>query len=385
MKKLFALTLCSMALMGCDDSTPQNTSTDQTPQTSQSAPAVVQEKTVKAISPEKFFDIPFTKTESGRVILNNAVDLFRHDYDVEDKTIIIKSENPLQFTLKESVLENLDQKEIRNDLERKFISNVFEIFAHLNADSVDLTLEPIKQNGKPYGKNAAIKGKITRENALKVLQTYSAMKSFDDYVSFDKDDEYNILGYSRSKRADEFNREEYRKQILTGLLTGKIEQPYEVVKLPLDVDFTTIQVKLKQAFDLSFFQNDSRELANGNQEYSTTISDVVRVYAIGKGKDKIEQVAVQFAVINDANIVMQSTGGIAAAMLATPNPDKSFNTVTSMMDTVGKKMKKSKNKESIEETKLVDGLTLKLTVHPRLGGIAFLTIEKLEKQPKVFE
>ncbi|OOF45998.1 hypothetical protein BKK51_04550 [Rodentibacter trehalosifermentans] len=384
MKKLFALTLCSMVLAGCDDSSPQNTATEQSPQTSQSAPEVVQEKPVKAISPEKFFDIPFTKTERGRVILNNAIDLFRHDYDIEDKTIVVKSENPLKLTLKESVFEDLDQKDIRNDLERKFIANIFEIFAHLNVDSVDLTLEPIKQNGKPYGKNAAIKGKVTRENALKVLQTYSAMKSFDDYISFDKDDEYNILGYSRSKQADEFNREEYRKQILTGLLTGKIEQPYEVVKLPLDVDFTTIQVKLKQAFDLSLFQNDSRELANGNQEYSTTISDVVRVYAIGKGKDKIEQVAVQFAVINDANIVMQSTGGIAAAMLATPNPDKSFNTVTSMMDTVGKKMKKSKNKESIEETKLVDGLTLKLTVHPRLGGIAFLTIEKLEKQPKVF-
>ena len=111
----------------------------------------------------------------------------------------------------------------------------------------------------------------------------------------------------------------------------------------------------------------------------------MKVYAIEKDKNHLVQVAVQFAFVNNADIVMQSTGAIAAAMLATPDPNKSFKIVTSMMEAASKKMKKSKNKDKAEEVRLVDGLTLKLTVHPNLGGIAFLTIEKLEKRPVIFE
>lgn len=389
MKKLFALTLCAMAVMGCDDKSTESSQSNQPKQTEVSAVNTEQKTSeIKAVIPEKYIDVPFTKTEKGRVIYKNPLDAFENgsDYNSEDKTLVINAKSPLKVTLKEDTGAALSVDDVKQLLEHRFILAVYQFFAYTNENEIEITLEPVKEGNKPYGKGyKAIKGKITREQALKTLQTFSGMKDFDDYVSFDKDSEWVILGFTPSKKAQNFTSSDYQSQILNSLLTGKIDTPYEIVKLPIDVDFTNIQVKLKKAFDLSLFQNDSRTLTNGDKEYSTVISDFVKVYAIEKDKNHLVQVAVQFAFVNNADIVMQSTGAIAAAMLATPDPNKSFKIVTSMMEAASKKMKKSKNKDKAEEVRLVDGLTLKLTVHPNLGGIVFLTIEKLEKRPVKFE
>lgn len=378
-----------MAVMGCDDKSTELSQSNQPKQTEVSAVNTEQKTSeIKAVIPEKYIDVPFTKTEKGRVIYKNPLDAFENgsDYNSEDKTLVINTKSPLKVTLKEDIGAALSVDDVKQLLEHRFILAVYQFFAYTNENEIEITLEPVKEGNKPYGKGyKAIKGKITREQALKTLQTFSGMKDFDDYVSFDKDSEWVILGFTPSKKAQKFTSSDYQSQILNSLLTGKIDTPYEIVKLPIDVDFTNIQVKLKKAFDLSLFQNDSRTLTNGDKEYSTVISDFVKVYAIEKDKNHLVQVAVQFAFVNNADIVMQSTGAIAAAMLATPDPNKSFKIVTSMMEAASKKMKKSKNKDKVEEVRLVDGLTLKLTVHPNLGGIAFLTIEKLEKRPVKFE
>lgn len=378
-----------MAVMGCDDKSTESSQSNQPKQTEVSAVNTEQKTSeIKAVIPEKYIDVPFTKTEKGRVIYKNPLDAFENgsDYNSEDKTLVINAKSPLKVTLKEDIGAALSVDDVKQLLEHRFILAVYQFFAYTNENEIEITLEPVKEGNKPYGKGyKAIKGKITREQALKTLQTFSGMKDFDDYVSFDKDSEWVILGFTPSKKAQKFTSSDYQSQILNSLLTGKIDTPYEIVKLPIDVDFTNIQVKLKKAFDLSLFQNDSRTLTNGDKEYSTVISDFVKVYAIEKDKNHLVQVAVQFAFVNNADIVMQSTGAIAAAMLATPDPNKSFKIVTSMMEAASKKIKKSKNKDKAEEVRLVDGLTLKLTVHPNLGGIAFLTIEKLEKRPVKFE
>lgn len=378
-----------MAVVGCDDKSTESSQSNQPKQTEVSAVNTEQKTSeIKAVIPEKYIDVPFTKTEKGRVIYKNPLDAFENgsDYNSEDKTLVINAKSPLKVTLKEDTGAALSVDDVKQLLEHRFILAVYQFFAYTNENEIEITLEPVKEGNKPYGKGyKAIKGKITREQALKTLQTFSGMKDFDDYVSFDKDSEWVILGFTPSKKAQKFTSSDYQSQILNSLLTGKIDTPYEIVKLPIDVDFTNIQVKLKKAFDLSLFQNDSRTLTNGDKEYSTVISDFVKVYAIEKDKNHLVQVAVQFAFVNNADIVMQSTGAIAAAMLATPDPNKSFKIVTSMMEAASKKMKKSKNKDKAEEVRLVDGLTLKLTVHPNLGGIAFLTIEKLEKRPVKFE
>lgn len=389
-KQLLSATLITLFLASCGDETPATTENQATTQTTeQSQPVEKTEKKIKATLPEdalKDDGIAFTKNEKGRVIFEKVVDLFEYmgDYSLEDKTLKIVSQNPLHIQIFERVAGN--NADVIDDLQYKLIRDIYKVFSHTAVNEFTLEVIPVDAKTEKTTKQLAKltqKAKLNREKALEILQAFSAMKSFDDTVSFDENAEYTVIGLDKSKAFDNFNSTKLRPQIAKALKTGKVEVPEEEVQLPLDVDFTTIQVKLKNVFDLSIFNNGVRELANGDTEYSTPISDYVKVYAIGNKEKAVKQVGVQFFFSNEQDLIIQSVGGISAAMLATPNPDKSFKDVQAMIDNAGKKLKKSK-KDSIEEVKVVDGLTIKLQVHPSLGGLSYLTIEKLEKRKMQF-
>ncbi|EXI61658.1 hypothetical protein [Mannheimia granulomatis] len=386
MKKTLLATLISFLLVGCgDDSQPATSTTEQaTTQQAVETQPQPEEKKIKATLPEdvlKDENIAFTKNEKGTVIFENVVDLFEYmgDYSIEDKDLKIVSKNPLHIQVFEGVVGN-DEGSI-DDLQYKLVRDIYKVFTHTTVNEFTLEVIPVDAKTDKTTKQLAKitqKAKVNREKALEILQTFSGMKSFDDTVTFDENAEYTVIGLDKSKTFDKFNSTQLRPQIAKALKTGKVEIPEEEVQLPLNVDFIEIQAKLQQVFDLSVFDSGRRELADGNIEYSTPISNYVKVYAIGNKEKVIKQVAVQFAFSNDQDIIVQSIGGIGAAMLATPNPDRSFKEIQAMMESAGKKLKKAK--DSIEEIKVVDGLTIKLKVHPSLGGMAFLTIEKLEKR-----
>lgn len=381
MKKLLIVSLLGLALTACDDSDKaanSETAKDEV-KTEQIAKEEAKPKAIKA---EDFIkDVTFTKNEKGTVIFNNLVEMLDEmtDYNLEDKTLKIISEKPLSIQIFYKTFGNQEKKHLIPEVQDAFISTVFRIFTYTNLEEITLEIIPVdNKTDKPLNKKFNLKTKVTRAKALEILNTYSAAKTFDDLVNFDENDQYNVIGYSGSKLSIAIRNDKVRDYVTTALKTGKIEIPEEDMQLPFDVDFTNIQVKLKQVFDLSLFDNDRRELADGSIENSTKISDYVKVYAIGNKDRTIRQVAVQFVFTNDNDIIIQSIGGISAAMLATPNPEKAFNVVQTMMDKISKKLKNAK--ETLEESKVVDGLTLKLKVYPQLGGIAFLTIEKLEKR-----
>ena len=395
MKKLLTLTMCALFVAGCDDSRESSSSSpqvsDNTPQVVDKTPQAAQqpeEKKIKALLPEANLEKPFTKTDSGRVIFNNVVDLFEDEslYSLEDKDIIIHSKNPLKLTLKESIIETKDPQDIRDDLENKFIYNVFEIFAHTNLDKVDIVLEPVKQDGKSYGKKMAIKGNITRERALQVLQTYSAMKTFDDYVEFNPEKEYAVLGFSRSERAQKFNSEKFRKQIINGLLTGKIEPPFDIVQQRLDgvtdSELGAKMIDVGNSLGLSIDDN-TRELNNGHRERKWSFNQISTLSIEQNKAGDIVNVTAQFGFLSEPEYVLQTMAVLAVAANATPNPDKTFKIASNMIEKIGKKLKKTQ--DSIKEREIVDGYTVEMTVHKSLGGLSFFTIQKLGKQPVVFE
>ncbi|TFF00760.1 hypothetical protein E3U35_09610 [Histophilus somni] len=388
MKKILLLSALSLSLFGCGDE--QGNTTNATTENVNTEQVAKAEETKKAIMPEEYLkDVAFTKNERGTVIFGNLQDMLANmtDYNIEDKTLKIISENPLSIQIFYKSVANQDTKYLKSDIEDRFINAIFKIFTHTNIDEISVEIIPIDhQTNKPLHKKFNLKTKITRAKALEILNAYSSAKVFDDLVNFAENEQYNVIGYSGSKLSLAIRDDKVREYVAKALTTGNIKIPIVDVQLPLDVNFTDIQVKLKKVFDLSLFDNDKRKLSDGSFEYSTTVSDYVKVYAIGDDNKVIKQVAVQFVLVNDQDIIDQSIGGVAVAMLATPNPDKSFRIVNTMLDKVGKKLKKLKKAEgSIEETKVVDGLTIKLKAYPQLGGIAFLTIEKLAKKEMVFE
>ena len=387
MKKLFTLTLCALLVAGCDNAQTTNSPSEQTSDNAAQVSAQQpQENQIKALQPEAHLEKSFTKTESGRVIFNNVVDLFEDEalYSLEDKDIIIHSETPLKLTLKETILDTVTADMARDILEDKFIYDVFEIFAHTNLDKVDITLEPVKQDGKPYGKKMAIKANITRERALQLLQTYSAMKTFDDYVEFNPEKEYTVLGFSRSERAEKFNSEKFRKQIINGLLTGKIEQPYEMVPQPIETDDATLLAKMQEvgnALDVSI-ENNSRKLIDGKIETTFSFNQAFTVSTL-KNDTGIIRVTAQFGFVSEPEYILRSLAVIGVATSITPFPEKAFKAAGNMIEKIGKKLQKTQG--SVKERQEIDGYTLEMTVHKSLGGLSFLTIEKLVKQPVVFE
>lgn len=164
-----------------------------------------------------------------------------------------------------------------------------------------------------------------------------------------------------------FNSTKLRPQIAKALKTEKIEIPEEV-QLHFEVDFTNIQVKLKKIFDLSIFQNDGRELKDGDIEYSTAIINYVKIYAVDKNR-MMKQVSVQFTFVNNPYIIFQSQVG-QCSNASHLNLDNSFKVAQkvaqSMIEIVGKKLKKQKRRE---EVKAIDRFTMKLKVYPNMGGI----------------
>ncbi|WP_118815810.1 hypothetical protein [Haemophilus haemolyticus] len=390
MKKLFALTLCAMAVMGCDDKSTESSQSNQPKQTEVS-PVNTEQKTseIKAVIPEKYIDVPFTKTEKGRVIYNNPLDAFENgsDYNSEDKTLVINAKSPLKVTLKEDTGAALSVDDVKQLLEHRFILAAYQFFAYTNENEIEITLEPVKEGNKPYGKEyKAIKGKITREQALKTLQTFSGMKDFDDYVSFDKDSEWVILGFTPSKKAQKFTSSDYQPQILKSLLTGKIETPYKMVPQPLNVQADLIYSKLIEigkTLGVSFVKDKSHELNDGNTERTLSLSDISAIHLTVTPDNKIIKVTAQFAFSNSQEYILQALSVLGVSVLATPSPDKTFKVATGMIDKIGKQVSKAKG--SIKETQEVDGHKVEMNVHKTLGGLSFFSIEKLEKQPVIFE
>ncbi|MFQ1015812.1 hypothetical protein [Avibacterium paragallinarum] len=386
MKKLFSLTILALLVAGCDDSSPkqETAASSEAVQTQQTPSEEVKDK---AFQPESQIKAPFTKTEKGRVIFQNVIDLFEEKslYSPDDNDIIVHSKSPLKLTLKEILPNGLEISSVKELLTDRFISDIYAIFAHTDINQVELTLEAVTENGKPYGKKTTIKGKIPRERALKVMQTFSAMKTFDDYVEQDPNTSYITLGFSRSENAKTFHSEKYQTQILNALLTGKISPPYEMAPQPMNVDITKLKNKLievSQSLGVTV-KDESKTLDNGNTERTLSLSEITKLAFVLNPKGEVIKVVTQFGFVSDQEYILQTLAAFGISVMATPHPEKSFKITTSMIDKIGKKLPKTEG--SITETQNIDGYTITMTVHKSLGGLSYLVIEKLVKQPVVFE
>lgn len=86
-----------------------------------------------------------------------------------------------------------------------------------------------------------------------------------------ENEQYNVIGYSGSKLSLAIRDDKVREYVAKATYNGNIKIPIVDVQLPLDVNFTDIQVKLKK-YLIYLFDNDKR-LSDGSFEYSTTVSD----------------------------------------------------------------------------------------------------------------
>lgn len=381
MKKLLMLSFLGLTLSACDD-TPQSASTETNANTSQQTESIKSDPDIKAILPENMIkDVPFSKNEKGTVIFNNVLDMFSalSLYDVEDKNIKLVSEKPLHILLHPTIAKS-DEEITLKDSRYEFLSALYRIFTNTLTDEITLEVVPIDvQTNKPLPKKYHAKIKATREKALNVLQTFSPAKDFNDLVSFDKQNQYVVLGYSSSNLSSKFYNSPYATNIIKALSTGKIEIPMQDVIDPLNFNLLTIQTKLREIGMNGDF--DIRKLESGKNAYTIPLNKVVSIEAVGNDWEKIETVSLQFGMVNDNDIILHTLAGLATTVLVMPDPDKAFKEINAMIDIAGKRMKKE---ETIKVKKVIDGITLELKVFKNMGGLSYLSYKKIKQEPVNF-
>lgn len=159
-----------------------------------------------------------------------------------------------------------------------------------------------------------------------------------------------------------------------------------MVPQPLNVQADLIYSKLIEigkTLGVSFVKDNSHELNDGNTERTLSLSDISAIHLTVTPDNKIIKVTAQFAFSNSQEYILQALSVLSVSVLATPSPDKTFKVATSMIDKIGKQVSKAKG--SIKEVQEVDGHKVEMNVHKNLGGLSFFSIEKLEKQPVIFE
>lgn len=380
MKKLFFLSFLSCALIGCGD----DTATTQTEQatTEQTQQSTDKEPQAKAVRPQDYFkDTQYSLNEKGTVIFGSAKELFEQngDYNIEDKTLIIHSENPLKITLNVVTTKDESEELIKLDIANAFFYGIYQTFTHTNVPSIDLTVSAINQKQKPVYKNFTLKSKVTREYALNVLKNFSPAKSFDDLVNFDTSNEYNVVGYNSSKLYLDFRGERFRSQIIKSLTTGKLEQATEKVELSLPV--TTDDFRSKLRLVDAQYKFSSRELNNGKKAYLFELS-IPRIELVGQNQDDISSISIMTGFSNDNKVIFENLIALGAVSAFMPKPENMLHSLTEMIAEIAKKY--NKNNKDVELVKLVDGITVKMSLSKSLGGIVFINFHKFETRPVVF-
>lgn len=146
--------------------------------------------------------------KDGILVFNSVKDFFdfTNNFDLSDE-IVINSENPLDIRITPF---ELSEDNVLDEVNKEnFIKNLYDIFIHTDNKTVTLEMYPVVVNSdRKITKslnNLSIKGTVTRDKALSILEKYTGIKDFKSLiVPKDKLSEYGTLGYEKVNAFQEF-------------------------------------------------------------------------------------------------------------------------------------------------------------------------------------
>lgn len=164
--------------------------------------------------------------KDGILVFNSVKDFFdfTNNFDLSDE-VVINSENPLDLRITPF---ELSEDNILDEVNKEnFIKNLYDIFIHTDNKTVTLEMYPVIVNSdRKITKslnNLSIKGTVTRDKALSVLEKYTGIKDFNSLlVQKDELSEYGTLGYEKVKAFQEFITKN-ENAILSDLLEKQIK------------------------------------------------------------------------------------------------------------------------------------------------------------------
>ncbi|MDO4897651.1 MAG: hypothetical protein Q3971_09860 [Moraxella sp.] len=222
MKKLIWLSL-PLALIACGEP-----STDTTKEPTATAPSVEKAEpsaTQSALPDDEYKKqldsltngIPYKLSGDGVVIFENVSDMMTafNDYQ-HNGQFKISGNNPVHLELYGLNTQTNTQDNLTYNQHQALLYGIYKPFTYTNIDKITVSagVKDMKDPSKVIVKPMTLT--VTKEQALKALQTHTDAKDFKDLVA-DTSADFIVKGYSGSKLSETLYKDEVQKAILNDL------------------------------------------------------------------------------------------------------------------------------------------------------------------------
>lgn len=221
--KKFTPLLLPLALIACGEP-----STDTTKEPTTTAPSVEKAEssaTQSALPDDEYKKqldsltngIPYKLSGDGVVIFENVSDMMTafNDYQHEGQFKVL-GDNPVHLELYGLNTQTNTQDNLTYDQHKALLYGIYKPFTYTSIDKITVSagVKDMKDPSKVIVKPMTLT--VTKEQALKALQTHTDAKDFKDLVA-DANVDFVVKGYSGSKLSEILYKDEVQKVIIDEL------------------------------------------------------------------------------------------------------------------------------------------------------------------------
>ncbi|AKG11472.1 hypothetical protein [Moraxella bovoculi] len=218
--KKFTLLLLPLALIACGEPSTDTTKEPTAPSVETATPAA--EPTMSDDEYKKRLDslmdgVSYTLNADGVVTFDNVSDMMTafNDYQY-DGQFKVSGDNPVYLELYEISTEANTKENLAYEQNKALLYGIYKPFTYTNIDKITVSagVKDMKDPSKVIVKPITLT--VTKEQALKALQTHTDAKDFKDLVA-DTSADFVLKGYSRSKISEILYKDEIQQAIIKDL------------------------------------------------------------------------------------------------------------------------------------------------------------------------
>lgn len=218
--KKFTPLLLLLALIACGEPTSETTKEPTAQSVETTTPAtesMMTDDEYKKRLDSLMDGVSYTLNADGVVTFDNVSDMMTafNDYQY-DGQFKVSGDNPVHLELYEISTEANTKENLAYEQNKALLYGIYKPFTYTNIDKITVSagVKDMKDPSKVIVKPITLT--VTKEQALKALQTHTDAKDFKDLVA-DTSADFVLKGYSRSKISEILYKDEIQQAIIKDL------------------------------------------------------------------------------------------------------------------------------------------------------------------------
>lgn len=218
--KKFTLLLLPLALIACGEPSTDTTKEPTAPSVETTTPAtesMMTDDEYKKRLDSLMDGVSYTLNADGVVTFDNVSDMMTafNDYQY-DGQFKVSGDNPVHLELYEISTKANTKENLAYEQNKALLYGIYKPFTYTNIDKITVSagVKDMKDPSKVIVKPITLT--VTKEQALKALQTHTDAKDFKDLVA-DTSADFVLKGYSRSKISEMLYKDEIQQAIIKDL------------------------------------------------------------------------------------------------------------------------------------------------------------------------